>query len=1648
MLKELPKKIIAISLVVFILLSSVSFLETVSYATGSNLEMQTTTTSNSKVEFDSYFLGDNGEKLHQKMQDTKDATGKIYFSVEVKEGYVKSSFAQISGANKGETANFSMQENQEGSENVKQVQKNKIEFNQINAGKNILIGVPIQTITTDYIHNKDFDKENKISFYGIYVTKEGKEVEIKKDIILRLQWGANIRAFVKQEVTTYAKIETENLQGVLLQTEVEVGLDKDSLPIGQYKTEVSIPVINGQKAKNIKILADHVLLEKEKYQIDTVNNILCITEQNLPDEAGNINWQHKPKHYTISYLYEKEARTQEEITWENTTKVELKVYGKEISNLQAEDKKVIQLKENMGGIVDYHTQITGSIYKGNLYRNHTQNDTIGKEDYYTVCTTAKIGHRELVDQIKMNVTDDKFISPAEDGKEKIINSTVGGIHHTYYQNTYISKNNFDAILGESGSITIYAPNGTILGTIDQNTKPNEQNYLVFTYENQDISAITLETTAPIQEGVLTINHTKAIKNHTTYSKEELQSFTALRTVVEKKKKKSNSMVSNVQTSADMKLEETKTKIETQISRTEFSTLTKNENVEMRMTLKSDGTQYDLFEDPVITIEVPDFIKQVDLKTIHLLYNEELQIKDCFLQEQDGKNMILIVIEGKQSHYQLGEFAQNPTVILTADFTVDPYTADVEEPMVFTIENKQAKFYENEGKSVVSIHTTAPKGMINVSSIETLDQQKVVTSIKQGRRVEGIKANTEAKRAYMTMNVINNTGMQADTIEILGRVPFKGNKTILNKEELDTTINTKLVDKIQARNLPENAYSVYYSTNGEASKDLSNPNNLWTTQIENIDKIKSYLIVIHGKSLAQGEELSFAYPFEVPENIGYRNAFYSTFATYFTQQTKYRSIENQQSESDVIGLQTGTGPVLSAKLELVYTQNGNQVYNHDMIGYQVKVTNTGTEVATNQTVELQNPEGCLPRVFNKNEYIAIQDENGRTILKNYGSIQSIAPGETKTTDILYVKIDKQDIRKIAMQAKVYQGSMDNEENPSRVEINSNIVETEVQENNKLDLEIATSYNTEDSIKEKSLVDYYLTVKNPGTETLNNIKVVGTIPNNATYYNASIITKNEGKTEMDSSNITISGNTVIYKIDQLQAGQSKDIELRMLTKVMGENQASNIESNFYVESPFRYQAPTIQHQIRTPNITITKEMVNPSKYVKEGENLDYKITIHNQDKSNIEEFTFTDVVPEELEIVEAKVKKASGDQTLNLYDNNEVVLYDRLEETDIIIQIRTKVKYCLETEQERQIKNKAKVSFESGREFYSNEVTNIIQLGQDHKENIRYLLEGNVWFDQNENGQIDPQEAKMENIKVGLIDATKNSFATDENGNNICVLTDEQGNYKINNLKEGKYIVVFYYPVQEYSLTTYKKKNVSEEINSDVVTSILKENGMETSVAVTDTILLQKSQSGVNMGLVKHKKFDLSLSKVVTKIRVENPKTAKEYQYHQSKLAKIDIDPKQINNTTISITYQISVKNEGEIAGTAKSVVDYLPNGFKVKEGMEWETGENGYLYNNSLGNTTINPGQTKDLILTVEKKLTENDTGIINNVAEIYRDDNVYGATDINSIPANRANGENDMDAADVMISLKTGTAIKNTMLIIFSVGSLLIGIYFIRKKVL
>ena len=79
-------------------------------------------------------------------------------------------------------------------------------------------------------------------------------------------------------------------------------------------------------------------------------------------------------------------------------------------------------------------------------------------------------------------------------------------------------------------------------------------------------------------------------------------------------------------------------------------------------------------------------------------------------------------------------------------------------------------------------------------------------------------------------------------------------------------------------------------------------------------------------------------------------------------------------------------------------------------------------------------------------------------------------------------------------------------------------------------------------------------------------------------------------------------------------------------------------------------------------------------------------------------------------------------------------------------------------------------------------------------------------------------------------------------------------------------------------------------------------------------------------------------------------------------------------------------------------------------------------------------------------MTETNTGVINNRAEIYEDYNEYGMKDIDSTVKNKAQGEDDLSSADVLISVATGGVVVYTCGII--IGLLIVGaiIYILRRK--
>ena len=159
---------------------------------------------------------------------------------------------------------------------------------------------------------------------------------------------------------------------------------------------------------------------------------------------------------------------------------------------------------------------------------------------------------------------------------------------------------------------------------------------------------------------------------------------------------------------------------------------------------------------------------------------------------------------------------------------------------------------------------------------------------------------------------------------------------------------------------------------------------------------------------------------------------------------------------------------------------------------------------------------------------------------------------------------------------------------------------------------------------------------------------------------------------------------------------------------------------------------------------------------------------------------------------------------------------------------------------------------------------------------------------------------------------------------------------------------------------------------------------------------------------------------------------------------------INNTSIIVEYKLKVTNEGAIAGYVKKIVDYMPSEMKFNSELnsDWYTNGNGELYNSSLANTLIKPGESKEVTLTLTKKMTENNLGLYNNTAEIYEAYNDLGLQDYDSTAGNKKTGEDDMSSADVLITIKTGEVIAITAIVVVAITGICIGAYFINKKVI
>ena len=209
-------------------------------------------------------------------------------------------------------------------------------------------------------------------------------------------------------------------------------------------------------------------------------------------------------------------------------------------------------------------------------------------------------------------------------------------------------------------------------------------------------------------------------------------------------------------------------------------------------------------------------------------------------------------------------------------------------------------------------------------------------------------------------------------------------------------------------------------------------------------------------------------------------------------------------------------------------------------------------------------------------------------------------------------------------------------------------------------------------------------------------------------------------------------------------------------------------------------------------------------------------------------------------------------------------------------------------------------------------------------------------------------------------------------------------------------------------------------------------------------------------IKLTEFDLALRKWVTQaIVIENGKETVTQTGHKAEddpeqVVKVELNRKKLNSVTVKFRYSIRVTNEGDIAGYAKQIKDYIPEGLKfdAKDNPDWNDEGNNIITTRKLENTLLQPGQSAEVEVLLTWKNDKNNLGLKVNTAEISEDYNEKHVHDRDSTPDNKVPGEDDIDDAPVLLSISTGAAKLYIALSCTVLITLAGGIVLIKKFVL
>ena len=160
-------------------------------------------------------------------------------------------------------------------------------------------------------------------------------------------------------------------------------------------------------------------------------------------------------------------------------------------------------------------------------------------------------------------------------------------------------------------------------------------------------------------------------------------------------------------------------------------------------------------------------------------------------------------------------------------------------------------------------------------------------------------------------------------------------------------------------------------------------------------------------------------------------------------------------------------------------------------------------------------------------------------------------------------------------------------------------------------------------------------------------------------------------------------------------------------------------------------------------------------------------------------------------------------------------------------------------------------------------------------------------------------------------------------------------------------------------------------------------------------------------------------------------------NKDELVKVDLPKSKLAETELTVTYEIVVKNVGEVAGYATSVVDDFPTGMKLAgEDVDW-TENDTHAISTKFASTLLNPGDSISQEIVLKIKLTEGDVGTKTNKANISTYYNDEGLKD---------NTPDNNTEEPLLITVKTGYDVLIPISAVMLIMAATIIVYVVKKR--